>query len=177
MIDLSLHILDVASNAFKANATLLKVTIEEQLDNIQVWIEDNGCGMSEETVKNVSSPFYTSRKTRKVGLGIPLFVQTCEQTGGFLKIQSELNVGTVFHAKMYTNHIDSIPLGDIAESLFVLVINPYNVDVVFNIKFKNSEKEEFTFDTRQIKEVLDGVEITEPSIMSWIKEFITEGLK
>ena len=174
MVDLSLHILDVASNAFKANASFVKIRIEEEQDNIQVWIEDNGCGMNEETLKNVTSPFYTSRNTRKVGLGIPLFSQTCEQTGGFLKIKSEVNVGTVFHAKMYTNHIDAIPLGDIAESLFVLVVNPYNVDVVFSKQCK--DKEDFVLDTREIKEVLDGVEITEPSVMSWLKEFISEGL-
>lgn len=175
MVDLSLHILDVASNAFKANASFVKVKIQKQNDNIQVWIEDDGCGMSEETLKSVSNPFFTSRKTRRVGLGIPLFKQTLEQTGGFLDIKSELGIGTVFHALMYTNHIDAIPLGDIGESLFVLATNPYNIDVIFEVIQDGSE--DFEFDTRQIKEVLDGIPLTDISVVAWIKEYIKEGLK
>ena len=94
MVDLSLHILDVATNAFKANASILKVVVKENNETIQVWIEDDGCGMSEETLKNVVNPFFTTRTTRNVGLGIPLFKQTLEQTGGFLKITSKEKVGT-----------------------------------------------------------------------------------
>lgn len=84
MVDLSLHILDVATNAFKAKATLVKIIIEEKEEFIQVSIEDDGCGMSDEVLQQVTNPFFTSRTTRKVGLGIPLFKQTCEQTGGYI---------------------------------------------------------------------------------------------
>ena len=106
MVDLSLHILDVASNAFKANASCVQVTIEENENDIEIWIEDDGCGMSREVLEQVTNPFFTSRKTRKVGLGIPLFIQTCVQAGGCVHIQSTVGVGTCIHAKMYTHHID-----------------------------------------------------------------------
>ena len=177
MVDLSLHILDVATNAFKAKASNLKVVVKENNETIQVWIEDDGCGMSEETLKNVENPFFTTRTTRNVGLGIPLFKQTLEQTGGFLKITSKVGIGTTFHALMYKNHIDAIPLGDIGETFFVLVINPYDIDVHLEMIFENSDKEDFVLDTKDIKEVLDGVPLTEASITSWIKEYISEGLK
>ncbi len=177
MVDLSLHILDVATNAFKANAKMVKVTIKEEENDIQVWIEDNGCGMSKEVLENVTNPFFTSRKTRRVGLGIPLFKQTCEQTGGFLKITSVEGSGTTVHALMYTNHIDAIPLGDIGESLFVLTINPYGVDVHAEMIFKDQNKKTFVVDTTDLKEVLEDVPLTEPSVMAWIKEYIVDGIK
>lgn len=176
MVDLSLHILDVATNAFKANATMVKVIIKEEENSIQVWIEDDGCGMSEEVLNNVSNPFFTSRKTRRVGLGIPLFKQTCEQTGGFLKITSKVGVGTTVHALMYTSHIDSIPLGDIGESIFVLIINPYGVDVHAEMIFKDQNKKTFIVDTVDLKNVLDDVPLTEPSVMAWIKEYVNDGI-
>lgn len=176
MVDLSLHILDVATNAFKASAKNLKVVVLEDEKFIKMTITDDGCGMSEETVKNVINPFYTTRKTRKVGLGLPLFRQTLEQTGGFLKITSKLGFGTTIEGLMYTNHIDAIPLGDIGESIFVLVTNPYDVDVHFEMIFKDQNKEKFVIDTKEIKEVLDGVPLSENSVMLWIKEFIQEGL-
>lgn len=176
MVDLSLHILDVATNAFKANATVVKIKIVEEKDCIHVWIEDDGCGMSDDIKAQVTNPFYTTRKTRKVGLGIPLFKQTCEQTGGIFEIDSTVGVGTVFHAVMYTNHIDAIPLGDIAESIFVLIINPYDVDVVCEI-ISNQMEEPFIIDTKELKEVLDGVSLLEPSVSAWIKEYIKTNLK
>lgn len=175
MVDLSLHILDVATNSFKAKAKMVKVVVKEEIDCINVWITDNGCGMSEEVLKNVTNPFYTTRTTRKVGLGLPLFRQTLEQTGGFLKISSQIGKGTEIHGLMYTNHIDAIPIGDLGESIFVLVTNPYDIDVRFEMIFKDQSKEEFVIDTKDIKEVLDGVPLTENSVMMWIKEYIEEG--
>ena len=176
MVDLSLHILDVATNAFRAKATLVKIIIEEKEEFIQVSIEDDGCGMSDEVLQQVTNPFFTSRTTRKVGLGIPLFKQTCEQTGGYFNIVSQVGVGTCVTACMYTNSIDAIPLGDIGESIFVLVINPYDIDIWVKMTFKDPQKDEFLIDTREFKKILDGISLKEPSIMVWIKEYIQSGL-
>ena len=176
MVDLSLHILDVATNAFKAKATLVKIIIEEKEEFIQVSIEDDGCGMSDEVLQQVTNPFFTSRTTRKVGLGIPLFKQTCEQTGGYFNIVSQVGVGTCVTACMYTNSIDAIPLGDIGESIFVLVITPYDIDIWVKMTFKDTQKDEFLSDTREFKKILDGISLKEPSIMVWIKEYIQSGL-
>lgn len=175
MVDLSLHILDIATNSFKAKAKMVKVVVKEEENCIKMWIIDDGCGMSKETLNNVTNPFYTTRTTRKVGLGLPLFKQTLEQTGGFLKITSNIGVGTEVYGLMYTKHIDAIPIGDLAESIFVLVTNPYNIDIHFEMIFKDRDKEMFVFDTKEIKKILDGVPLTENSVMVWIKEYINEG--
>lgn len=176
MVDLSLHILDIATNAFKANAKNLLVKITEEKDFIDIIISDDGCGMDKDTLEKVTNPFYTTRTTRKVGLGIPLFKQTCEQTEGFLEIDSKEGVGTVFHALVKMSHIDSIPLGDIAESIFVLIINPYDVDVRCEIT-SDKMNEQFVIDTKELKEVLDGVPLIEASVSAWIKEYINTNLK
>lgn len=176
MVDLSLHILDIATNSFKANATLVKVIVKKEDNCIKMWIKDNGCGMDDKILKDVMNPFYTTRTTRKVGLGIPLFKQTLEQTGGFLEITSKLNEGTNIYGLMYTNHIDAIPLGDLSETIFVLVTNPYDIDIYFEMIYQESEKASFIFDTREIKKVLNGIPLNENSVMIWIKEYISEGL-
>lgn len=175
MVDLSLHILDVATNGFKAGATLVSLKIKQSLEEIEIWITDNGSGMSEETLKKVTDPFFTSRTTRKVGLGIPLFKQTCEQTGGKFMITSKLNVGTTVYASMKTNHIDAIPLGDLSETIFVLIMNPNECDIVSEIYIKDNEP--FILDTREIKQVLDGVPLTENSVALWLKEYIKSGIE
>ena len=72
MKELSLNILDVAENSVKAGASLTQILIEEQGDLLTLTFKDDGCGMSEEVVRSVIDPFYTTRTTRKVGLGVPL---------------------------------------------------------------------------------------------------------
>ena len=88
MKEISLNILDIAENSVKAGAPLTEIYVDETGDELILTIKDNGCGMDEETVKAVTDPFYTTRKTRKVGLGIPLLKLACEQTGGSLTITS-----------------------------------------------------------------------------------------
>ncbi|MFR7882047.1 MAG: hypothetical protein ACLU5J_11735 [Christensenellales bacterium] len=85
-------------------------------------------------------------------------------------------MGTCVTACMYTNSIDAIPLGDIGESIFVLVINPYDIDIWVKMTFKDPQKDEFLIDTREFKKILDGISLKEPSIMVWIKEYIQSGL-
>ncbi len=176
MIDLSLHILDVATNGFKAGATYVQIKIVEEENDIKIWITDNGCGMSKEVLSQVENPFYTSRTTRKVGLGIPLFKQTCLQTGGSFEITSKEKIGTTIYALMYTNHIDAIPLGDLAETIFVLMMNPYECDILADVTFKDENQKPFVIDTKEIKKILDGVPLSDNAIATWLKEYINEGL-
>ena len=88
MKELSLNILDVAKNSVTAGATLIEITISETDETMEIMIRDNGCGMDEETINSVTNPFYTTRTTRSVGLGVPLFKMEAEMTGGWLKITS-----------------------------------------------------------------------------------------
>ena len=176
MRDLSLHILDLAQNSIRANATLVQLTSAcNENGMISIVIEDDGCGMDEALLKRVMSPFGTTRTTRKVGLGIPMMAENCRLAGGDLKIESEVGKGTILKATMNTASIDCLPLSDIAGTVVTLVsANPEKPDFLLNCK---SIKGEMTFDTRQVREVLDGVPLNEPEIVAWMDASIREEIE
>ena len=173
MRELSLNILDIAQNSIVAGATLTEIVVDENTkDNILlIGIYDNGCGMTEEQVRSVIDPFFTTRTTRKVGMGIPLFKMAAEQTGGSFKIESEKGVGTKIEALFKTDSIDFTPLGDIASTIVTIV--SMNNDKEFLYKRVFNDKE-FIFSTAEIKKILDGVPLSEPSVMSWIEQYLNE---
>lgn len=173
MRDISLHILDIAENSLRAGASLIRIVtqIDVSGDTLSVTIEDNGCGMSEEMLDSVRSPFTTTRTTRNVGLGIPLFAAGCESTGGHLEIDSAPGKGTKLTAVYVNSHIDRPPIGNIAETIAALVISNPHVDFVFTAV----KDESFELDTRQIKATLDGVAMTEPAVIMFIREYLEEG--
>jgi signal transduction histidine kinase len=177
MKELSLNILDITENSTKAKATLVQIEISETEDQLCICITDNGTGMNEETLLSVANPFYTTRTTRKVGMGIPLFRFAAEQTGGNLSISSKHceeypdNHGTTVTAIFYKNHIDFTPLGDIISTLMTLIQGHPTVDFVFT----HSRLESRVFlDTREIRAVLDGVPLDTFEVLIWIKENLTE---
>ncbi|MGI5849554.1 MAG: ATP-binding protein [Christensenellales bacterium] len=174
MRDISLHILDIAENSVRAKANLIQISvvIDSDIDMLTVIIEDNGCGMDQEMLKNVKSPFATSRTTRKVGLGIPLFKASCVNTGGDLDIISSPGMGTTLKAEYNYSHIDRPPLGDIAETIFTLTLLNPQIDFVFSAK----KDESFIYDTRQIKAAIEGVPITQPDVLEFIRGFLQEGI-
>ena len=170
MRDISLHILDIVENAVSAGADLINIDVEADThkDVLSVSIEDNGCGMSPEMLARVRSPFTTTRTTRNVGLGIPLFAASCEKTGGHLDITSAQDVGTKIAAHYGYAHIDRPPLGDIAETLYTLTLLNPDIDFVFRAA---KADEEFVYDTREIKATLDGLPITHPDVLVFIRGF------
>ncbi len=167
-----MHILDIVENSIRAKADMIKVSIviDEAADLLTVNIDDNGCGMSKKTVKSVTSPFVTTRTTRKVGLGIPLFASGCENTGGSLSISSKKDIGTNLTATYRLSHIDRPPLGDIAQTMYVLTLLNPQIDFVFTAK-KNGT---FLYDTRKIKAKLDGMPITHPDVLGFIHDYLRE---
>ena len=174
MKELSLNILDVAENSVKAGATLTQILLEEIGDKLTITIKDDGCGMDSETVKAVTDPFYTTRTTRNVGLGIPLLKLAAEQCGGELSIQSqtdESSHGTSVTAVFYKNHIDFTPLGDVISSVVTLIQGHPDTDFLFSHKKENGE---VTLDTREIRAVLDGVPLDTYDVIKWIEESLKE---
>ena len=177
MKELSLNILDITENSTKAKATLVKIEIIESEDSLTIEIADNGTGMKEETLMSVSNPFYTTRTTRKVGMGIPLFRFAAEQTGGTLTISSKHiedfpdNHGTVVKATFNKRHIDFTPLGDVITSITTLIQGHPTVDFVFSHVF---EDREVTFDTRELRAVLDDVPLDTFEVIIWIRDNLTE---
>ena len=175
MKDLSLHILDIVQNSISAKASLIEIEIDEQPkdDTLTITITDNGKGMTAEQVQNVSDPYFTSRTSRKVGLGIPLFKQSAEQSGGNFSITSTVNVGTKVTAQLGYNHIDRPVLGDVANAISLLVMSNPTIDFVYTHKF--GEKQ-YAFDTREVKDVLGDTPINNTQIIKMINDIITENI-
>ncbi len=171
MRELSDNIMDIAQNSISAGATLTEVHVKvSHADNLITFVlKDDGCGMSEELVKSVTEPFTTTRKTRKVGLGLPLLKQTAEMTGGTMDIQSAVGVGTVVTATFGLDHIDRPPMGDVAGAWFSLVVMNPEKDFLFTYDY---DGQVFTFDTRIIRETVAPIPLNQMEISAWIKESI-----
>ena len=173
MRELSLNVMDVAQNSVRADAGLVTITVTEsdKSDSLTISIADDGCGMTEEQVSQVIDPFFTTRTTRKVGLGVPLFKLSAEQTGGSFDIKSELGKGTVTTASYVKSHVDMTPLGDINSTVSILIrCNPY-IDFVFT---RTTDKGSFTLDTRELRVVLEGVPLDTPDVLEWIEQYLKE---
>lgn len=176
MTELSLHVLDIAENSVRANASLVEITVKVDTagDTLTICIKDNGEGMDKELLEKVVDPFYTTRTTRKVGLGIPFFKYSAEVTGGHFYIYSQPGIGTEIGCTYTLSHIDRIPLGDMASTIYTLVIFHPNIDFTYLYQV---DKESFVLDTREFREVLGDVSFGTPDVSSYIKEFLTENTK
>ncbi len=177
MKELSMHVLDIAQNSIVADASLIEMAfiIDEKVDTLTFTIKDNGIGMDESTLEAIKSPFYTSRTTRKIGLGVPMLIGTAQQSNGYVELSSQMGKGTLIKAVFGLSNIDRPPMGDLAGTMLSLVYASENTDVLFSYKKTNDES--FEFDTREIKKTLDGVSINEPAVMSFIREYLVEGIE
>ena len=106
-----------------------------------------------------------------MGLGVPFFKMAAEMTGGSFDIRSRVGEGTTVTAVFGLSHIDRMPLGDIAATVASLV--QCNPDIDFTYTFRHGAGE-FTADTREFRQVLDGVPLSEPSVVGFIGSFIHE---
>ena len=171
--DISLHIHDLTENSIAAGARLVTIKLVAENGMLTLEIGDNGKGMSPEMLSRVEDPFTTSRTERKVGMGIPFFKLACEQTGGDFKITSESGKGTELRGRFVIDNIDRLPLGDIGETVGMLIYE--SPDLHYIVTLKTSE-DEFVFDTDEVREQLEGTPINDFEIVQWIKEYINEGV-
>lgn len=173
MRELSMHILDLAQNSIVAGASLIEIDViaDTNADTLKIAIRDNGKGMSPEFVARVQDPFTTTRTTRRVGLGIPMFAEAARECDGDLAVQSELGKGTMVEATFKLSHIDRAPLGDMASTLIALIAANPNIDFRYRQQIDASE---FILDTREIKTQLDGVPINENAVLKWLGEYIIQ---
>lgn len=176
MKDLSLHILDIVQNSIRAKSKLIRIEISERpADNqLIITISDNGFGMRPEQLKRATDPFYTSRTTRKVGLGLSLFKQNAEMTGGSFSIESELGKGTKVTALFGLNHIDRPVMGDLVGTLLILICSSGDVEYVFKHQTPSGE---FVLDTCEVRQMLENVSISHPEVRSFLKEMLEENLE
>lgn len=173
MPEISLHILDVAENSVRAGASLVKIEVlaDTARNTLSITIADNGCGMSGEQLAKVSDPFFTTRSTRRVGLGIPFFKQAAEGTGGSFSIRSKEGAGTVTEAVFVLDSIDRMPLGDMTATIHTLVTCHEEMDFYYRYA---RDGREFTLDTREMKEILGNVPLSSPEVSGFLKEYLDE---
>lgn len=173
MTEISLNILDVAENSTRAGASVVTVTVDADFsaDQLTVIIQDDGCGMTAEQVERVTDPFFTSRTTRKVGLGVPFFKYAAESTGGSFSIESVPGEGTTVTAVFILSHIDRMPLGDITSTIHTLVIGHPQTDFVYHYHYNDRS---FTMDTREFRAIIGDIPFDEPDISNYILDFLKE---
>lgn len=175
MKELSLHILDIVQNSIKAGAKNIEILIDEDSTKnlLTIEINDNGCGMSKEFLAKVKDPFVTTRTTRKMGMGISLFEAAAVQCGGRLDIESELGVGTKLKAQFELMSIDRAPIGDMAETMMTIISGAPRPEYLY--RHKKDEKV-FELDTVRLKEILGDVPLDMPEVLTWITDYVREGL-
>lgn len=180
MREISLHILDIVQNSIKAKSTLIIIDIKVDIteDKLAIRITDDGVGISKDMLNKVTDPFTTSRTSRNVGMGIPFFKMAAENSGGSFEINSKEGMGTVVDATFIISSIDRVPLGDIEETIGVLLSGSPDKDFImyYQIIDKHGSRE-FNFDTREIKEDLEDISIDEYEIVSVIKKYIKENIE
>ena len=174
--EISLHILDVAENGITAGADLITLLVDEAVNRnvLSITISDNGRGLSREQQAKVVDPFYTTRTTRRVGMGLSLLQAAAERCDGRFSFTSEEGQGSCVFCSFLYNHIDRAPLGDMASTLSVLMAGYPEVDFLYCHLYNGRE---FQFDTREIRQQLEGIALNEPAVLSHLKAGIEEGLE
>lgn len=169
-----MHIMDVVQNSISAGASLIEVLLSVNFykDSVALMIHDNGKGMDEEFLKGVTSPFVTTRTTRKVGMGISLLKAGVEATGGSFEIQSKLGKGTSIQAIYVLSNIDRPPIGDFAGTMHTLIVCNPNIDFVVDFQYNHQHDR---LDTREVRAVLgEQVPLDTPDVSLWLKESLRE---
>lgn len=174
--DLSQYILDIAENSAKANArqVLIELIVDNSKNLIVLRVSDDGCGMDEDLLKKVEDPFTTTRKERRVGLGIPFLKQAALACEGFFKITSERGKGTIVEAGFRKDHVDCPPLGDIASTIATLIMGWPDCRWIFHYQVNGSS---FTLDLDDLLGYLGDRELLKsPKVVLWIKEYVQENI-
>lgn len=178
MKELSLNVLDIAENSVKAGATLVRIHLIDDGEVLTMMIGDDGCGMKEEILRGVIDPFYTTRTTRSVGLGIPLLKLAAEQTGGEVSISSRHESeypdshGTEVTARFFTKHIDCTPMGDIISTVTTLIQGHPEIDFEF---LHRSSDFEVRLNTLEMREILGAeIPLNDPEILTWIAQYLLD---
>ena len=173
MKELALHILDITKNSVSADAEHIELTLTETADHtLTIVITDDGRGMSPEFLAQVTDPFTTTRTTRKVGMGLPLYRMAAEQTGGSLTVESTEGEGTKVTAVFHTDHLDCPPMGDLAGTVALLIQGSPWVD--FTVE-RTTPKGFYFFSTEEVREYLGNeVSLDEPEVFLWLSSYLEE---
>ena len=176
MKELSLHILDVIENGVSAGADLITLSIDENKEKnlLEITVIDNGKGIPADMCRKVMDPFFTTKTTRRVGLGLSLFREASHRCEGEFNLESQEGKGTEVFASFQLDHIDLAPMGDLAGTLISLIVGNQEVDFLYSHKV---DKKELILDTRVIKSELDGIPVSNPEVFTYLSDFLKKSLK
>jgi len=179
MKELSLNILDIVENSVKARAANIGIDLDErEKGRLVLTITDDGCGMTEDILRRVTDPFYTTRTTRPVGMGLSLLKLAAQQTGGDMTVESVSETvspdshGTTVRAEFFTDHIDCVPLGDVTSTIVTLIQGSPDIDFHYTHRFGEDNMVEL--DTLQLRAVLEDVPLNSYEVLQWIEAFVSD---
>lgn len=175
MQDFSLHILDLMENSFEAGAKTIRVYINENIndDLLEIILEDDGRGMSQDLCQRVLDPFYTTKKVRRVGLGLPLFADRARETEGTISIDSRLGKGTKINGTFSWSHWDRPPLGDLLTTIIVFIQGHPDLDVIYQHTVNEKSIE---FNTIKYREILKDIPFDSQEVLEYFHEELIEKL-
>ncbi len=175
MEDLSLHILDIVENAIEAKAKKIGIRVMEEPkeDRLVIEIKDDGTGMDEKVSQKAIDPFFTTRTSRRVGLGLPLMAQAAREAGGGIEIESDLGKGTKVTVTFQYHHIDRKPLGSMIETMTTLLLGNPDLDISYTHR---KEGRSYTLRSQRLKERFQGRSLTHPEVIQWLRKHLQEGL-
>ena len=175
MEDLSLHILDIVENAITAKAKKIEILVMEEpgQNRLTIEIQDDGIGMDEEASQKAVDPFFTTRTSRRVGLGLSLLAQAAEEAGGTLRIESNLGKGTKVTATFQYSHIDRKPLGSMIETMTTLLLGNPELDISYS---HQKEGKTYTLGSHALKERFKNRSLAGPEVIQWLRRHLKEGL-
>lgn len=184
MDEFSLYILDITMNSVRAGASQIDIALREDGEWLWFTVTDNGCGMTRAQVEKLKNPFFTTRKTRKVGLGVPFLAMLAEMTGGGVEITSipatnedtgepDPRHGTTLSARFGRHHIDFLPMGSLSDTLVTLIQGAPEID--FTFLHTREDGADVRLSCRELRSLLgDEISLAEPEILQWIRGYLQE---
>jgi anti-sigma regulatory factor (Ser/Thr protein kinase) len=176
MHEISLHVLDLVQNSLEAGASSIEIHVEEDLaaDLFRVSVKDNGRGMDAETLQQVTDPFYTTRSTRRVGLGLSLLKAAAEQCAGKMIVESQKGVGTTVTAVFRHSHWDRMPLGDMATTIMVILAGHPELVLIYRHQVDGKS---FCFQLGEVRQRLENLPVNHPAVLHWLKDYLREAIQ
>ena len=177
MQEIALHLLDIAQNAVAAGARQVEIRVENLVvgDRLVLTVGDDGAGMTGEQARQaVRDPFFTSRTTRSVGLGLPLLLMAAQRTGGTLHIHSAPGKGSLVRAEFVVTSLDCPPLGDMGGTIAALM--GCNPDLMIRYT-RRRDGRQFSVDTRQLGRALGEASLADVRVIRWVRQYIRENTR
>jgi signal transduction histidine kinase len=90
------HLCSNALDAMPGGGRLSLIAGLEDPDTLAIRVCDTGFGIDDETLDKIFQPFFTAKKRRGLGLGLPICERIVKAHGGTIEVKSQRDQGTTF---------------------------------------------------------------------------------